>query len=151
MAPSSTSKASRGMSRRTVFGIPAALAFPWGVSAQAQTPPPHELVGRWLAEDIGGGGVIDRLQSTLEVREDGRAGGHTGCNAYRCAIHIAGDALTFSRIAPSWKSCGGAIGAQEWKFLNALSATRRFEIDALERKLILRTTDGGLTLRLARM
>ena len=32
---------------------------------------PPQLVATWLAEDIGGGGVIDNLQSTLEIREDG--------------------------------------------------------------------------------
>jgi len=42
-------------------------------------------VGSWLAEDIGGGGAIDRLQTTLEITADGKAFGSGGCNRYWAA------------------------------------------------------------------
>ena len=39
--------------------------------AGAAAAQPNGPVGTWLAEDIAGGGVIDRLQTTLVIAEDG--------------------------------------------------------------------------------
>jgi len=41
------------------------------------------LIGTaWLADDIGGRGVVDRAQSTLEFAKPGQIGGLAGCNRY---------------------------------------------------------------------
>ncbi len=48
------------------------------------------LVGSWLAEDIGGRGVIDDLQTTLEIREDGTYGGMAGCNHFTGTFGLSG-------------------------------------------------------------
>jgi putative lipoprotein len=41
------------------------------VDSDAGTLSPTKPTGRWLAEDIGSGGVIDRLQTVLEIAADG--------------------------------------------------------------------------------
>src|SRR5262245_16033622 len=46
-------------------------------------------IGRWLAEDIRGGGVIDRVQTVLEIAADGGISGSGGCNAMRGTATIA--------------------------------------------------------------
>lgn len=152
MDRSATDKPARLMSLPTallaVLGLVSAVAL---AQPPVRTKVPSTLVGRWLAEDIGGGGVIDRLQSTLAIREEGSAGGNTGCNTFGGLASVEGSNITFGQIVTTLIACDGAIGDQERKFLGALSGTRRFEINTLERKLVLLGADGKVTMRLSRM
>lgn len=107
--------------------------------------------GKWLAEDILGGGVIDRLQTTLEIAPDGIVSGHGGCNRYRGRVSITGESISFSPLASTKVACAPAAMAQEQKFHQALEQARRFRINARERKLILRDGSGATVARLARM
>ena len=65
---------------------------------------PPQLVATWLAEDIGGGGVIDNLQSTLEIREDGTYGGMAGCNHFTGTFSLSGSKITFGPAASTRSS-----------------------------------------------
>ncbi|MGX9393654.1 META domain-containing protein [Nitrobacteraceae bacterium UC4446_H13] len=107
--------------------------------------------GKWLAEDILGGGVIDRLQTTLEIAPDGIVSGHGGCNRYRGRVSITGESISFSPLASTKMACTPAAMAQEQKFQQALERARSFRINARERKLILRDGAGATVARLARM
>ena len=68
-----------------------ALMLASAVPAAAANSP----VGKWLAEDIRGDGVIDNLQTTLEIKEDGSVLGSGGCNRYRGLAQITGQAIKF--------------------------------------------------------
>lgn len=107
--------------------------------------------GKWLAEDILGGGVIDRLQTTLEIAPDGTVSGHGGCNRYRGRVSITGESISFSPLASTKMACTPAAMAQEQKFHQALEQVRSFRISARERKLILRDGTGATVARLAKM
>ena len=107
--------------------------------------------GKWLAEDILGGGAIDRLQTTLEIARDGIVSGHGGCNRYRGRVSITGESISFSPLASTKMACTPSAKAQEEKFHQALERARSFRINALERKLILRDGSGTTVARLARM
>lgn len=107
--------------------------------------------GKWLAEDILGGGVIDRLQTTLEIAADGTVSGHGGCNRYRGRVSITGESISFSPLSSTRMACTSAAMAQEQKFHQALEKTRTFRINAHERKLILRDGNGTTVARLAKM
>lgn len=107
--------------------------------------------GKWLAEDILGGGVIDRLQTTLEIAPDGTVSGHGGCNRYRGRVSITGESISFSPLASTKMACTPAAMAQEQKFHQALERARSFRISARERKLILRDGAGATVARLAAM
>lgn len=107
--------------------------------------------GKWLAEDILGGGVIDRLQTTLEIAPDGTVFGHGGCNRYRGRVSITGESISFSPLASTKMACTPAAMAQEQKFYRALEQARSFRINARERKLILRDGAGATVARLAAM
>ncbi|MGB3446745.1 MAG: YbaY family lipoprotein [Xanthobacteraceae bacterium] len=107
--------------------------------------------GKWLAEDILGGGVIDRLQTTLEIAADGTVSSHGGCNRYRGRVSITGESISFSPLASTKMACTPAAMAQEQKFHQALEKTRTFRINARERKLILRDGNGATVARLAKM
>ncbi|THK35134.1 META domain-containing protein [Ensifer sp. MPMI2T] len=110
---------------------------------------PEELVGSWLAEDIGGGGVIDDLQSVLEIREDGTYGGMAGCNNFTGAFSISGTTITFGPTAAARKMCVPAIMDQEQKFFDTLRDGLTWRIDG--GRLTLTKPDGTPVMRLTSM
>jgi putative lipoprotein len=109
------------------------------------------LVGRWLAEDIRGGGVIDRLQSVLELAADGKVSGSGGCNRMSGSATIAGSRIAFSPIASTRMACAPAAMNQESKFFAALTAARSWRVDQRQDKLFLLDAGGQTLMRLARM
>ena len=117
-----------------------------------QVPPPASSsspAGRWLAEDIRGGGVIDNLQSVLEITADGVVSGSGGCNRMRGQATISGTRLTFGPIAATQMACPPAVMDQEGKFLSALEAVRSFRIDPQQHKLFLLDAAGQTVMRLS--
>lgn len=109
------------------------------------------IVGRWLAEDIGGGGVIDRLQSVLEIAADGQVSGSGGCNRIAGRARIEGATVSFGQVASTRMACTPAAMNQEQKFLAALSEARGWRVDDLRRKLVLSDATGRPVMVLARM
>jgi len=116
-----------------------------------RTDMPIRPSGRWLAEDIGGGGVIDRLQTVLEIGDDGRISGTGGCNRMTGKATVSGDRITFGPIASTNMACTPAVMNQESKFFTALRNVRTCRIDPMRRKLaLLDATDKPLVV-LSRM
>ena len=98
--------------------------------------------GRWLAEDISGGGVIDNVQTVLEIAADGTLAGTSGCNAMTGKAVISADQIAFGAIASTRRACPPAVMAQEQKFFAALATARRWAVQVSTRKLILRDAAG---------
>ena len=113
--------------------------------------PADNPVGRWLAESIRGGGVIDRLQTILEVGADGAISGTGGCNAMRGTATISDDTISFGQIASTRKSCSPAIMDQEIKFFSALRDAKTWRLDPVRRKLFLLDGSGRPVVVFARM
>jgi heat shock protein HslJ/phosphoserine phosphatase len=88
-----------------------------------------KLIGKWLAEDIAGQGVIDRAQSTIEIRADGSVGGSTAVNRYNGMATIDGDQISFGPLATTRMAGPAAVMDQESKFTKALAQVARFRID----------------------
>ena len=107
-------------------------------------------VGRWLAEDIRLGGVIDRLQTVLEIAADGAVTGTGGCNRMSGRASISGDRITFGPIASTKMACAPAVMDQEGKFLAALRDVRTWRIDPTH-KLTLLDAAGNRIIVLAGM
>ena len=114
-------------------------------SSAAQTMP----YGRWLAEDINGGGVIDRLQTTLDISAKGRATGFGGCNAFTGQVRLDGAGVAFGPLASTRKACTRAVMDQEYKFHQALNGARSWRIDE-HGKLVLTDASGNVVARLTR-
>jgi heat shock protein HslJ len=88
------------------------------------------LVGpTWVAEDIGGRGVIDYLQSYVTLTADGRAHGSGGCNNFSGEYALAGETLDLGPLARTKKGCPPAILDQEARFHQALGQTRGYRLD----------------------
>jgi len=136
-----------------MFALAGALALPAvllaavpALAQQAASP-----AGRWLAEDIFGGGVIDRLQSTLDIAADGRTSGSGGCNRIGGKAMIEGSSISFGSLFSTRMACSPAVMTQEGKFLKALGQTRSFRLDPRERKLYLLDAAGKVVVRLSAM
>lgn len=115
--------------------------------AQPALPP----AGRWLAEDIGGGGVIDRLQTVLEIAGDGRISGTGGCNRIAGTARVKGARISFGPIVSTRMACAPAVMDQERKFLAALEKARRWHVDPARGKLALLGARGRPVVVFSRM
>jgi putative lipoprotein len=96
----------------------------------------------WVAEDVGGGGVIDNARSTIAFAADGTVSGSGGCNSFSGRARVDGDRIEFGPLAATQKACVPALADQEQKFFKALAGTRMFAIDERTNKLILRDAGG---------
>lgn len=114
-------------------------------TASAQTDP----YGRWLAEDIFSGGVIDRLQTTLDLAPDGRATGFGGCNSFTGRANITGQNVSFGPLASTRKACTPAVMDQEQKFHKAVEAATAWRIE--QTKLVLTNASGDVVAKLTRL
>ncbi|MCY2986007.1 MAG: META domain-containing protein [Planctomycetota bacterium] len=102
----------------------------WSAAAvPGATVATQSIVGNWLAEDIAGGGVLDRAQSTLQVSEDGTVTGNTAVNRYGGKAVIAGQKITFGPLAMTRRAGPPAMMDQESKFKAALEKVASFRID----------------------
>jgi heat shock protein HslJ len=95
----------------------------------------------WLAEDLGGHGVLDAPQTTMSFDQAGRVSGNGGCNRYGGPVEVSGEAIHFGPLASTRMGCPPAIGDQEGRFFAALQATTRFVVDP-EDKLVLYDAAG---------
>lgn len=111
---------------------------------------PSSPAGRWLTEDISGGGVIDRLQTVLEIAPDGKVSGTGGCNRFAGTATIKGDSIGFGALAATMMACPPASMDQERKFFDALKSVRRWSIDPTRQKLVLLDAAGKPLVVLAR-
>ncbi|WEK50720.1 MAG: YbaY family lipoprotein [Candidatus Kaistia colombiensis] len=121
------------------------------VKSKAVTPPgPAASLKNteWLAEDIGGGSVLDIVQSTLVIGEGGRISGSGGCNRYFGTAIVQGGKIKIGPLGATQMACVPAQMEQERKFLDALGATKGFRLD--DGKLTLLDASGKPLMRLVK-
>lgn len=91
---------------------------------------PGDIFGKtWIAEDIGGGGVIDNARSTFSVAPDGKVSGRGGCNGYFAEARLDGDRIEIGKAGATMMACAEALMDQERKFFAALEKAASFRID----------------------
>jgi putative lipoprotein len=112
---------------------------------------PKSLNGRWLAEDIRRGGVIDGVQTMLEFNANSAISGIGGCNRFTGKVSVAGKNITFGPITSTRMACSSAVMYQEGKFFAALGDVRAWRIEATRRKLLLLDGNGNPLIVLARI
>lgn len=114
-------------------------------------PGSTRLTGSWLAENIRGGGVIDRLQSILQLDADGKVSGSGGCNRMMGKAQISGDTISFGAIASTQMACTPAAMSQERKFFDALAEAKFWRVDEPRRKLFLLDAQNNPLIVFSRM
>jgi heat shock protein HslJ len=138
-----TRGAARTLCAVTLLAVGCASAGPAPPAAVALAP----LEGTaWLAEDIDGGGVVDRVQSTLTFDAGQKVAGRAGCNRYFGSFQQSGDAVEIKPGGATRMACPPAIMEQEDRFLAALSAVRKARREG--DKLVLRDENGRVRMRL---
>ena len=112
-------------------------------------PRPVDLGGAWQVAKIAGESALVEPRPTVVFDEDGQISGNAGCNDFFGPVTIGGDSIEVSELLGiTMKVCGERIDGQESRFLQALSAARRLQLD--RRHLILFDTQGEPVLRLER-
>jgi heat shock protein HslJ len=115
------------------------------LTALPSAPSIEDIV--WRAEDIGGGGIIDRSRATLAFGADGRVSGMASCNNYSGSYTLDRGALSFtSALVATQKACAPSLMDQERRFLAILGASHRVEL--LPTGALLVSTPEGKSLRL---
>lgn len=120
-----------------------------GLAPAAAQQAPLTPAGDWLAENIRGAAVVDRVQTTLTIADDGAVTGSGGCNQYQGKATIEGAKISFGPLATTRMACAPAVMAQEQTFFAALAVVRAFRIDAATRKLFLLDLTGTPVVRLS--
>ncbi|WP_431271687.1 YbaY family lipoprotein [Dankookia sp. P2] len=119
-----------------------------GLRLVRAAPAPVLAGSDWIAEDIGGRGVVDRVRSSLSFTADGPGGGKVsgsgGCNRIAGSYTLAGKTIGFGQMISSMMACPPAVAEQEQRFLAALGATRRWRITPEGRLLLLDAEGHGL-------
>ncbi|MGH7718283.1 MAG: YbaY family lipoprotein [Gemmatimonadaceae bacterium] len=88
------------------------------------------LVGTtWRLEDLGGTGVLDRVEATLAFPEVGKVAGSGSCNRFFGTVEISGESIRFGPLGSTRMACVEAVGIQEGKYLKALQDAARFTLD----------------------
>ncbi len=119
------------------------------LASGAATAEESLLGATWLAEDIMGKGVIDILQTKLEVSRDGKVGGMAGCNRFVGAPEISGDTISFGPLAVTQKACLPSVEEQEQRFLKALSETHSYRFE--EGSLYFLDAEGERVIRFTKL
>ncbi|KAA5539354.1 META domain-containing protein [Roseiconus nitratireducens] len=104
----------------------------------------------WIAEDIGGRGVVDIAQSTLSFDQPNHVTGNTAVNRFSGPAKIDGRSLQLGPLATTRRAGPPALMDQENRFLKALSAVRSYRFDG-QRKLLLLDEQGQVLVKLAQL
>ncbi|MGH7674583.1 MAG: YbaY family lipoprotein [Gemmatimonadales bacterium] len=83
----------------------------------------------WRLEDLGGAGVIDNVEVTLEFPEAGKVAGKASCNRFFGTAEVAGGSITLSPLGTTRMACPEAVMNQEGKYLKALHDAERFALE----------------------
>lgn len=90
------------------------------VTEQAGVAPSGILGTAWLLEDLGGIGVLDGAQATLEFPDPGKAVGSGSCNRFFGPVQISGESIAFGPLGSTRMACVEAVMMQEGGYLKAL-------------------------------
>lgn len=99
----------------------------------------------WVAEDIGGTGVLDTPQSSLRIAVDGKVTGRGGCNNFFGKATVEGKGISFGPLGSTFMACPQPVMDQEHKFLDALGRAKTYRVEG--GKLVLGDADGKEILR----
>jgi heat shock protein HslJ len=106
---------------------------------------------QWAVEDIGGDGVVDNAQTTLNIEAGGRFNGTGGCNRYFGEAIFDAGSVEFGPIGSTRMACQDGILDQELRFFAALEASRFYRQDPVTGLLFFTDEDGNDLLRLRRL
>jgi putative lipoprotein len=115
-----------------------------------RAPDPRELIRvQWLLEDLGGGGVVDLVRSTIRFETEERVAGSGGCNRYFGSVELKGESVKFGPLGTTQMMCDEAVIDQEKRFLAALGKAYKIGIDGAH--LLIHSEDLEKPLKFSRL
>ncbi|MBW4441544.1 MAG: META domain-containing protein [Plectolyngbya sp. WJT66-NPBG17] len=108
----------------------------------------------WLLEDLGGTGVVDRVQTTIRFNDSNRLTGQGGCNRYFAAFQSQESSesemtFTVGAIGATKKVCSPAVMNQEARYFQALERSQRIRLEGAF--LLIDSEDSSQPLKFTRM
>jgi len=113
-----------------VFAVACAPRTPAATESHPSAIPPRELTGTsWRLVSLEGAAVPEKPEATLEFAEAGKVAGRASCNRFFGTVEVSGGSIRFGPLAATKMSCGDAVDAQERRYLQALQAAERFDLN----------------------
>jgi heat shock protein HslJ len=101
-----------------------------------------------LQDSAGEAALVPDSKVTLQFMEDGRVGGRSSINQFGGTVELLSDgSMRWSALTSTLMAGDPALMAQERRYLSALEATRRFELN--QGRLTLSDSSGRVVLRFA--
>jgi heat shock protein HslJ len=108
---------------------------------------PEELTDvAWRPTRLGEMAIEEDTKMYLQFDNDGRIGGHAGCNRYFGGYRFDADSLIFGMVGATRMACGEPADSFEISYLEALQNTRGAVRS--EDRLALRDASGDTLVRL---
>ncbi len=103
---------------------------------------------KWQLSDLGGRPAMGQVQATLEFPQEGhRAIGNASCNRFFGQVEGSEDSISFIDVGTMRMACRPAVLDQETRFLAALEAAERFELDGDELRIFAGDREQPMTFR----
>jgi putative lipoprotein len=98
----------------------------------------------WRLVELGGAGVLDGVEATLEFPQAGRASGNGSCNRFFGSVEISGESISFSNLGSTQMGCADEVAHQEAEYFKALQGAERFGFDGSALLIHSKDMDGPL-------
>jgi heat shock protein HslJ len=100
------------------------------VRGQNKPAVPELLKTEWRLEDLGGNGILDRVQPTLAFPEQNKVAGNGSCNRFFGSVEIKGDTIRFGQLASTRMAClSAAMSNQESNYLDAIKNAEHLSLE----------------------
>lgn len=109
-----------------------AILFTLAGAALAQTGEPKgksAIAGAWQLTRVAGKDAVPGVMATIEIGEDGKLTGDTGCNRFVGTISVEGDTVQVSRVVSTRRLCLDPVQTQEDTLLRSLETITRADVD----------------------
>ena len=105
-----------------------AVAGTLGACAAPAPAPPSLWGSEWQLQSIAGQPVLPQPMATLTFPQAGQAAGQGSCNRFSGTVEIDKDRLRFGPLMSTKMACPGGGSEQEARYLGALRAAQRYEV-----------------------
>jgi uncharacterized lipoprotein YbaY len=83
----------------------------------------------WRLDDLGGAGVLDKIEATLEFAEGGKIAGQGSCNRFFGTSVASGTSIKIGPVGATLMACDEAAMNQEQRYFEALNSAERFTLE----------------------
>lgn len=131
-----------------LFSVAALVLLSGCAHTTAEAPAQQANVkGKWVAVEIAGINVADQYQPTMDLSEDMRVFGASGCNRYFGPVKLGADSMVFGAIASSQMACETKAMQREQAMFALFAKTKGWKMEGAN--LLLLDQTGKVVARFA--